>query len=121
MDQKHPWREAGEHFFDLLHVVWLGIARDHAASLMAEIWLDQGGLWPNASDAFAALTLSFQKWCKDRKINATKHSFTPASLSFSAGSFAAMGSYFKGMHVKTICTWLAFEMQERYDGSLFLG
>ena len=104
-------------FWDLLHVLWTGIGRDLVASMIVEFHLDKVTPWGSASEVYVNMTLCCKDWCKRCKISRVKYAFTSSSLQVDGGGFAELASYFKGMHVKTICKWLASKSMERLDGT----
>jgi hypothetical protein len=95
-------------YYDLLHVLHLGVCKQSNASCIAEL-LESGCLpGDTVSDKLCRLTVLFAEWCKARRLSAVKFGFTLASIGRTAKTeFPELASYFKGSHVKLITHFMA--------------
>jgi hypothetical protein len=95
-------------YFDLLHVLHLGVCKQSNASCIAEML--ESGCLPGDSvvDKLCRLTVQFGDWCKARRLPAVKFGFTATSIGRSTKTeFPELASYFKGCHVKLITHFMA--------------
>lgn len=97
-------------FWDQLHVVWLGFARDLAASIIVEFYL-RGFVAGPEEEGYKRLTTIFRNWCRMRKIQGVRGYFSKSSLNIHANEYPELASWFKAIHVKIVVMWLAEQCQ----------
>ena len=95
-------------FFDMLHVVWIGFGRDIAASCIVDLFTRHEIPGETEAAAYTLLTRDFQDWCKRRGVSKVPWTFTVKSLGIDdKNEYPELASYFKGVHVHLVCSWLA--------------
>jgi hypothetical protein len=119
--QPSPWSNVegwclANCFWDQLHVMWLGFARDWAASVLVEFFTHGYVDGPSEEDCYKSLTKTFKDWCIVRKIHC-RCWFSKSSLGIHNNDYPEMASWFKAIHIKILCMWLADQCQIFHDGS----
>lgn len=104
-----PGWDIYSNLFDLLHLLWLGIAKDFAASLLLVIASKYGQILfgtDDLADALFELWKECKRWHKDRKITCPVRKFTPRTLSWSSNNdYPTIESRIKGANSKLITLW----------------
>ena len=121
-----PWHKVRgwtifRNLMDLLHLIWLGIAKDVCG---AELKMLAMTLYPGDSLAYALRQLWHQCkiWYQDRGVPCSIPCFTPNMLAYEDGNdYPSLASAVKGSTTKMIFLWLANKVSDVYvhglDGS----
>ena len=91
---------------DLMHVVHLGIAKDHIAQMLHDLCVfgfEGGG---SLNDQLMRLYLKFKRWCRSHRISYTRQRFTSKSLGIKSNQYPVM-QRMKAAHAKPIIHFLA--------------
>lgn len=117
-----PWADIpGWHFRtcwrDLLHVLYLGWAKDLIPAVLASLW-DAGCLNDHADldAALRATWMSFMSWCRQHKISAPSgpiFSKRLLGLDNRGSAFPELSSKYKGATTKLLIHWIADYVRPR--------
>ena len=105
-------------FFDVFHVVWLGIARDVVASLLVDLMenniLDAGDMDRTLQREFTFCL----KWCRRERKTPPRFRLTKPGLGRSKTTdFPELASYYKAMDVKVYTQYLAYRVENILGGT----
>ena len=98
-------------FWDHLHVIWLGFARDLVGSVLVEFYTHSFVEAGSEEECYQRLTAMFRAWCATRGIKPVRGWFNKASLGITNNEFPELASWFKAVHIKIIVMWLADQAQ----------
>ena len=112
-----PWSQIGGWhlhtvYYDMMHVIWLGIARVSTASFIIE--LVEKGQVPGGTvgSRLESLTTEYANWCYERRLSKPKFAFTLSGLNRARTQMAypELATYWKASRCKTLahfCSWKA--------------
>ncbi|CAK9082764.1 unnamed protein product [Durusdinium trenchii] len=100
--------------FDLMHMIFLGIARDYVPSCLKILRLMGYHYEPGETDEEFLRRTSWEMKldCKSYGIYVPRRGFTVANCTFYHDEFPELGSRFKASHIKQMTWWLSFKLQK---------
>lgn len=117
-----PWRIVDgwaieRNLLDMLHLIWLGTAKDLSGTLMLQIaWLYMKHWHIDLDNALTHLTWEFKQWCSATSRRADVRPFTQNTILYSPSNYPTLHTRIKAANSRTICLFLCAHTQKLIHG-----